>query len=288
MTNSKIASLVGKDLSIEFSGRKDSLAIVDWSTIDETSSEYEDIQVYFMDDVCIDKVLNDELVPFGLLGLCYNPESFAEVNNGGLLLFDREGSIHFHSHGKFEQIAKSFDQLKIIENVEEVSDDDTHLNPPYSQIWESARGFEKHKDFQNALLIIGTLHQALPLNRTVAVHLAELFIKTGQYQEASSIADKMLTKESSYIPALNLKGNALIGLGKFPEALACAEQIVAQEDSDDFFNDKIARGFALRAVILAKTGQGDLGKEDIKKALDIDLLVGLEVPGFDELANKPS
>jgi len=79
------------------------------------------ISEYFMDEDCEDKIDDDDWFPFGLLGLSHNPDSFAEMSNRGLLLFNiskkdnQDPPIILYRNSKSKVIADSFSELEISE-----------------------------------------------------------------------------------------------------------------------------------------------------------------------------
>jgi len=139
-----IQSYLSKKLAITLSGKTDSLLVIDWKTIvekheelmekieemeDEEAGEYlvehesELMQITenFMNDACDEKVEDEKWVPFGLVGLAYPADGFAETKHNGLLLLDmtkaKTGTvpvIHFHK-GKAQTVAASLEELQINE-----------------------------------------------------------------------------------------------------------------------------------------------------------------------------
>jgi hypothetical protein len=134
-----------KELEIEINGETEDLAIIDWDQIildeikwekgmdgmtEQQINDYNNYEVcdyykileYFLDDPEFEqKVENKEWIPFAVLGM-YQPHiyGYAEMNNGGMLLFNVEADsnnppIIFIVDGEFETIAENFAKLKFKE-----------------------------------------------------------------------------------------------------------------------------------------------------------------------------
>jgi hypothetical protein len=132
-----------KELEIEIDGEIESLSIIDWEQIllDEIKWEkgmegmseqeindynnysvcdYYKILEYFLDEPDFEqKVENKQWIPFAVLGM-YQPHiyGYAEMNNGGMLLFDVEKDetnppIIFIADGEEQTLAENFSKLKI-------------------------------------------------------------------------------------------------------------------------------------------------------------------------------
>jgi hypothetical protein len=138
-----IEPLLNKALTINLNDEEETLTVIDWieienehealfeKTEDMTEEEMEEflnnnetslMQIcdYFMDDDCLDRVENEEWLPFGLLGLTHKPTSFAEMGNGGILLFDisedeANPTIILYRDGNEEVLADTFEELVINE-----------------------------------------------------------------------------------------------------------------------------------------------------------------------------
>lgn len=135
-----------KELEIEIDDEIKSISIIDWEEILAKNAEWEkgmegmtdeqkndycnhavsdlvNIYTYFLDEEeFVEKVENKEWIPFAVLGM-YKPHiyGYAEMNNGGILLFNIEEDeenppIIFIADGEEQTIAENFDTLKI-ENV---------------------------------------------------------------------------------------------------------------------------------------------------------------------------
>jgi len=144
----QIAALLAKPLQITLSGKTDNLYVIDWKKmveeheelmekiedmeeeeageyLVENESELMQITEYFMNDACDEKVEDDKWLPFGLLGLTHNPDSFAETGHQGLLLLDMSKGkkdnppVLLFKGGKAQPVADSLSELtiKIIHNV---------------------------------------------------------------------------------------------------------------------------------------------------------------------------
>lgn len=138
-----IAPLLDKALLINLFDEEETLHVIDWIQIEDEHDELVDkmegmsdeeaeaylnsnesalMQIcdYFMDDECLDRVENGEWLPFGLLGLTYKPSSYAEMGNGGMLLFDisedeENPAIILYRDGNEEVLAESLQELVINE-----------------------------------------------------------------------------------------------------------------------------------------------------------------------------
>ncbi len=140
-----IDPFVSQDLIINLFEADDNLFIFNWSALEkehdklmneagdmdeegmdeflsDNESKFTQITEYFMDHDCEEKVEQKQWVPFGVLGLEHSPESFAEMNNNGLLLFDltqedqNDPPIILFKDSKHQVIAKNFAELNITEN----------------------------------------------------------------------------------------------------------------------------------------------------------------------------
>jgi hypothetical protein len=141
-TKDLIEPLLPKKLEIIIHDEKDNIIVIDWAKMeaehDETMKKVEgmsederndylsynetdlmQIFEYFITGDCESKVDDKEWLPFGLLGLCHNPDSFAEMSNNGLLLFDmtqkdkNDPPVILWYDDESETIAKHFSELKI-------------------------------------------------------------------------------------------------------------------------------------------------------------------------------
>jgi hypothetical protein len=138
-----IAPLLDKALLINLFDEEETLHVIDWTKIEEeheelvskiegmsdaeaeaflNSNESALMQIcdYFMDDECLDRVENGEWIPFGLLGLTYRPNDYAEMGNGGMLLFDisedeENPAIILYRDGNEEVLAENLEELVINE-----------------------------------------------------------------------------------------------------------------------------------------------------------------------------
>ena len=142
-----IEKYLSKELEITINGETESLCIFDWEEIladnekwekgmegmneeqmdsyfNHSRSDLVDIYTYFVEEEeHEERIANKKRIPFGVLGM-YKPmdNGFAEMNNGGLLLFDMSTNqdnpaIVFLLDGEEITIAESFSDLKI-ENVD--------------------------------------------------------------------------------------------------------------------------------------------------------------------------
>ncbi len=140
-----IEPFISKELEIVIDGVKDNLFVFDWKKIEaehelimtkvkgmsedqlgdfllENETALMQISEYFMDEESEDKIDDDDWFPFGLLGLCHNPDSFAEISNNGLLLFDISKKdndnppIILYKDSKSKKIAENFSGLEISES----------------------------------------------------------------------------------------------------------------------------------------------------------------------------
>lgn len=284
MIDKEISSLIGKQLVVHINGKEKSLIVIDWASISsEEGDRFQDLQEYFMDEVCLKKVTDNSWIPIGVLGLTYNPESYAEIGNGGLLLLEHSGQVQHHQNGKTEKVADRFDQLQVSEFREKVDRNQTHREPPYKKNWSQAIAKRKEKQYPAAIEILESLCKELPENLAVASYLAMTHYKNGDMKATLQSADSVLLIEPSYIDALTAKGLALLKSGRIEEATQCAEKIVQQYDPKKITEVGAAKGFALRALIMAKAGDSVNASEDKAKALKIDSIVGFFVDGLDEI-----
>jgi hypothetical protein len=122
-TKSIIEPLLPKKLEVIIQGETDNIIVIDWDQIVKgENDDYEDILGYFVENKsCQKKIDKLEWKPFGLLGLCHNPDSFAETSNHGLLLFDLTNKdknnppVILWKDEKSKTIAQHFSELKITE-----------------------------------------------------------------------------------------------------------------------------------------------------------------------------
>lgn len=135
-------SLLDEELEVSINGNKDTLTVIDWDQIKsehdivmekienmtrEERSDYisfnqtkvMEIRDYFITKDCEAKVEAKEWVPFGLLGLCYRPDSYAEMSNSGLLLFDltqddrNDPPVILCTDTETQTLVKHFSELEI-------------------------------------------------------------------------------------------------------------------------------------------------------------------------------
>ncbi|WP_037576468.1 hypothetical protein [Sporocytophaga myxococcoides] len=142
---------VGKPLTVIINDEDENLHVFDWGKLEKehdkiiaqtkgmtedqmsdflshNGSDLMDIYDYYMDDDCIEKVENKEWVPFGILGLSHNIDSYAEMGHAGLLLLDvaedeENPSVVLYLDSEAETIAPSFDGLEILESDEDTDED---------------------------------------------------------------------------------------------------------------------------------------------------------------------
>jgi hypothetical protein len=139
---SLIEPLLSKKLEVVINGEKDNIIFIDWDKIesehDKTMKKVKDmpederndylsyngtdlmqIFEYFITEDCESKVDDKEWLPFGLLGLCHNPDSYAELSNNGLLLFDltqkdkNDPPVILWYDNESQTIAQHFSELKM-------------------------------------------------------------------------------------------------------------------------------------------------------------------------------
>jgi hypothetical protein len=122
-TKNIIAPFLPKKMEIIIKGKEDNIIFIDWDEIVKgENDDYEDILEYFVQkESCIKKIDKLEWKPFGLLGLCHNPDSFAEMSNHGMLLFDLTGKdkndppVILWKDEESKTVASHFSELKINE-----------------------------------------------------------------------------------------------------------------------------------------------------------------------------
>jgi len=142
---------VGKPLTVVINDEDENLHVFDWAKLENehdkiiaktkgmteaqmsdflshNGSDLMDIYDYYMDDDCIEKVENKEWVPFGILGLSHNLDSYAEMDHAGLLLLDvsedeASPSVVLYLDSEAETVADSFDELEIAESDEDADED---------------------------------------------------------------------------------------------------------------------------------------------------------------------
>lgn len=145
-TQKIIEEYLSRELEIIINGESESLCIFDWEEILADNEKWEkgmdgmseeqkdsyfnhsrsklvDIYTYFVEEEYEESIESKAWIPFGALGI-YKPMDygFAEMNNGGLLLFDMttnqdDPSVIFLLDGEAQTIAERFSDLKI-ENVD--------------------------------------------------------------------------------------------------------------------------------------------------------------------------
>lgn len=138
-----IEPYLSKRLEVKVNDEKTNLLIIDWTAIEKdhekviaktknmteqekdsfwshTTTDLMAISEYFIIESDYEEKIEDkEWLPFGLLGLDHNPDSFAEMNNDGLLVFDlTEGDkidppVILLTDGECETLAPNFSKLKI-------------------------------------------------------------------------------------------------------------------------------------------------------------------------------
>jgi hypothetical protein len=138
-----VRHLVGRDLTVIIDGDSYPLTVVDWTALaaasqalaargaglspDERNDLFNresdpatEIFEYFLDGYD-DEVAAGRWVPFGLIGLGYPAESFAELDHDGLLVFDLDGArgdeapVRWVRDGEVFDIADSLDDLEIVD-----------------------------------------------------------------------------------------------------------------------------------------------------------------------------
>jgi hypothetical protein len=138
-----IEKYLSKELIITINGKTESLCVFDWEEIladnekwekgmegmtedqmnayfNHSHSDLVDIYTYFVEEEEYEeKIDSKEWIPFGVVGM-YKPmdNGFAEMNNGGLLLFDMttnqdNPAVVFLLNGEEQRIAKTFADLRI-------------------------------------------------------------------------------------------------------------------------------------------------------------------------------
>lgn len=140
-----LANHLEKDFEIEIDGETESCSFLDWNQIiadheawvkgmdgmtdeqkdaycNHSVSDFANICQYFLDEEAFEeKVDNKQWIPFAVLGL-YKPHihGYAEMNNGGMLLFNTEEnpenpSIIHILDGEEQEIAGGFSELRFKE-----------------------------------------------------------------------------------------------------------------------------------------------------------------------------
>ena len=121
ITKQFIEQYISKSTEVVINDEKDTVTFIDWDALSKTmGEEYNDILDYFVnDEECEDKIATGDWKPFGLMGLTHNPESYSEMGNTGLLLFDvsdeetTDPSILLWKEGESTIIAEHFAELEI-------------------------------------------------------------------------------------------------------------------------------------------------------------------------------
>ncbi len=143
---------IGKPLTVIINDEDENLHVFDWSKLEKehykiiaktngmtdaqrndflshNGSDLMDIYDYYMDEDCIEKVENKQWLPFGILGLPHNIDSYAEMDHAGLLLLDvseyeENPSVVLYLDSEAETIADTFEELEIAETDEDEDEDD--------------------------------------------------------------------------------------------------------------------------------------------------------------------
>jgi hypothetical protein len=145
-----LSPFLGKTLSLILNDEDETLHVFEWSAIekehakvleaakgmteeqmhvylDKHRTDLMDLYDYYMDDDCIEKVEQREWIPFGIVGLPHNIDSYAEMDHAGLLLMDvsqnaDNPSVVLYLDSEAETIANSLEELDIAE-IDEDEDD---------------------------------------------------------------------------------------------------------------------------------------------------------------------
>jgi hypothetical protein len=143
---------IGKPLTVIINDEDETLHVFDWAKFEKehetmiaktdgmtdaqrndflshNGSDLMDIYDYYMDEDCIEKVENKQWIPFGILGLPNNIDSYAEMDHAGLLLLDvsedqENPSVVLYLDSEAETIADTFEELEIAEMDEDEDEDD--------------------------------------------------------------------------------------------------------------------------------------------------------------------
>ncbi|GAL83971.1 hypothetical protein MYP_1199 [Sporocytophaga myxococcoides] len=142
---------MGKPLTVIINDEDETLHVFDWSMLEKehdkiisktsgmiesersvflehNRSDLMDIYDFYLDEDCIEKVENKQWIPFGILGLSSNIDSYAEMDHAGLLLLDvsedqENPSVVFYLDSEAETIAACLEELEIAETEEDDDDD---------------------------------------------------------------------------------------------------------------------------------------------------------------------
>ncbi len=143
---------IGKPLTVIINDEDETLHVFDWAKLEKehetmivktdgmtdaqrndflshNGSDLMDIYDYYLDEDCIEKVENKQWIPFGILGLPNNIDSYAEMDHAGLLLLDvsedqENPSVVLYLDSEAETIADTFEELEIAEMDEDEDEDD--------------------------------------------------------------------------------------------------------------------------------------------------------------------
>ena len=136
-----VQHLIGRELTVELDGEVTTLEVVDWADLQRVSTELatraaglsrdeinelynrhrdpvNEIYNYFLYDYD-ERVISGQWQPFGVLGIGYRGESFAESANDGLLVFDLErveggrAPVLWIRDDEVNEVAGQLDELKI-------------------------------------------------------------------------------------------------------------------------------------------------------------------------------
>ncbi|MGE0086520.1 MAG: tetratricopeptide repeat protein, partial [Desulfococcaceae bacterium] len=119
---------------------------------------------------------------------------------------------------------------------------------------------QENPDYKAAARLLRQALEKEPQNRTLISLLAELYLKTDQFDEAEDILKKFLKKDPDFAGAYRLLALSSLKQGNKPEALAYLEKELAVKSSPELYQ--------MMGKLYLQTGQKEAGLNALGKALE--------------------
>lgn len=288
-----LAANIGKKLKVVLAGAGENLIVIDWDELKEEESDDGETRAqhifdYFVDDGALEKINSGEWIPMGVLGLTHDPDSFAEMNNGGLLLVDLKGVVFHHHRGNTIRVADNVDALQI-EDMEvkkpDVDPSKTHLEEPYLEVWEKTGELIRQGAFSEAIQTLRPLLRELPNNMTIVCQVATLLSKGGDVRSALELLEAAESLKISESRVAVKRGEILMESGDLKQAKEFAEKAM-QFAAVTKTKADLTRAHALLGVLCMKSGDETEGLDHLKKAHELSSIISATVSGFGEYSAR--
>ncbi|MBL8025518.1 MAG: hypothetical protein JNL74_03860 [Fibrobacteres bacterium] len=282
------------DTTVETEEGDISAVFFDWKKL--PAEDKADLFEYFTNEDTQKKIEKGEWLPIAVLDMYYGMDSFAEMNNKGILVVvqkDSEykpGTVLWFCQDNDEpvqELAESLDALKV-KNLKEEKEEkvtandspDSHLEPPYKELWDSSIEKSIKKDLDGAIADLKIIMKELPGNIAVLKALAQVSEMKSEFDTALEYVNKALSFKPNDFSLLKTKGEILISLKHYDGAIELSQAMekIARDDDDD---SDLGKALALRGIALVKTGKTKEAKPLIEEAEEKGSFLSMTFSDYD-------